>query len=87
MKSRIAFATAFVTTLGIVLPAQTKQPPTVAEWGQFEQLSVQPRGGLSPDGQWVVYGINRSNRDNELRIRNVASGQEKTIPFAAAPAF
>jgi dipeptidyl aminopeptidase/acylaminoacyl peptidase len=67
--------------------AQTKLPPTPAEWGEFEQLGLQPRGGLSPDGKWLVYGINRSNRNNELRIRNIASGNEKTVPFGAQPAF
>src|SRR5688572_4823425 len=87
MKHRLAvtlFITAVITS---TLSAQTRQPPPVEEWGQFEQLAVQPRGGLSPNGQWVVYAINRSNRDNELRVRNVASGDEKTIPFATSPAF
>jgi dipeptidyl aminopeptidase/acylaminoacyl peptidase len=67
--------------------AQTRLPPTPDQWGEFEQLGVQPRGGLSPDGKWLVYGINRSNRNNELRIRNIAAGTEKTVPFGAQPAF
>lgn len=67
--------------------AQTKHPPTPAEWGQFENLVIQPRGGLSPDGRWLAYGINRSSRENELRIRNIASGTEQTIPFGAQPSF
>ncbi|MBA2302521.1 MAG: S9 family peptidase [Acidobacteria bacterium] len=67
--------------------AQARQPPTRAEWGQFEQLAVQPRGGLSPDCKWLAYGINRSSRDNELRIRNIASGAETTIAFGAQPSF
>ena len=32
-------------------------------------------GGLSPDGQWLVYAINRSNGDNELRITKLADGK------------
>src|SRR5687767_6681593 len=56
------------------LPAgQGKLPPTPAEWGQFEQLVAQTRGGLSPDGKWLAYGVNRSSRDNDLRIRNIGS--------------
>jgi hypothetical protein len=33
-----------------------------------------PGGGFSPDGHWLSYGINRSNRNNELRIMNLAAG-------------
>ena len=67
--------------------AQTKQPPTPSEWGQFESLAPQPRGGLSPDGKWLAYGINRSNRENELRIRNITSSSEKVVKFATGPVF
>ena len=67
--------------------AQSRQPPARSEWGQFEQLSTFARGGLSPDGTWLAYGINRSNRDNELRIRNIAAGTEKTIAFGSQAAF
>ena len=67
--------------------AQTKQPPTSSEWGQFESLAPQARGGLSPDGKWLAYGINRSSRENELRIRNIASGAEKVVKFGTGPVF
>ena len=67
--------------------AQTKQPPTPSEWGQFESLAPQPRGGLSPDGKWLAYGINRSNRENELRIRNIATSSEKVVKFGTGPVF
>jgi dipeptidyl aminopeptidase/acylaminoacyl peptidase len=74
-------------TLSPQISGQSKQPPAPSEWGQFELLGVQPRGGLSPDGKWLVYAINRSNRNNELRIRNIASGAEKTAAFGATPSF
>jgi len=45
------------------------------------------RGGLSPDGKWLAYGINRSNRNNELRIVNVADGTTKVAAFGAQPVF
>src|SRR5215203_2634160 len=67
--------------------AQVKQPPARQDWGQFEQLAIQPRGGLSPDGRWLAYGINRSNRENDLRVRNIGSGAETTIVFGAQPSF
>jgi dipeptidyl aminopeptidase/acylaminoacyl peptidase len=68
--------------------AQSKLPPTPAEYGQFETIALQARGGLSPDGRWIVYGINRSSRDNELRIAPVGGGgATKTVAFGAQPAF
>ena len=81
----VAFATILLSP---ALPtSQGKLPPAPHEWGQFEQLVPQARGGLSPDGQWLAYGINRSSRDNDLRIRNIGSGIEKSIAFGAGPVF
>ena len=76
------------------LTAQTKLPPTPEEYGQWETL-VEPGGGgrgsvstgLSPDGKWRAYGINRSNGSNELRVTSVAGGTTKTAAFGAQPAF
>ncbi|HVD91154.1 MAG TPA: prolyl oligopeptidase family serine peptidase [Vicinamibacterales bacterium] len=63
-------------------------PPTPADFGQWERLSTIPdRGGLSPDGRWLAYGINRTNGENDLRVTSVADGGTKTIPFGAQPAF
>ena len=85
---RVISLSAAIVVVAVSHPfAQTKHPPAPAEWGQFESLAIQPRGGLSPDGKWLAYGISRSNRDNELRIRHIASGTEKTIAFAAQPSF
>ena len=44
--------------------------------------------GLSPDGRWLAYGINRSNRDNELRV--VAGGvrrRPKVVAFGSQATF
>jgi dipeptidyl aminopeptidase/acylaminoacyl peptidase len=87
---RLTTTTTLVLALVItpaLLRAQAKHPPARQDWGQFENLAVQPRGGLSPDGKWLVYGINRSNRNNELRIRNLETGKETTVAFGAQPAF
>ena len=68
--------------------AQTKPTLAAADYGKFETLGFPgPRGGLSPDGQWIAYPVNRSNRDNELRIRNIATGDEKAVPFGASARF
>ena len=45
------------------------------------------RGGLSPDGRWLAYGITRTNGENELRVASIADGATRTIAFGAQPAF
>jgi hypothetical protein len=89
---KLAIAAAAVTGS---LMAQTKLPPAPADYGQWETL-VEPGGGgrggggtsgLSPDGKWLVYGINRSNGNDELRVANVATGATKTAAFGSQPVF
>ncbi len=90
--------TIFALLLACSLAAQTKVPPTPADYGQWETLVEEgggggrggggsTGGGLSPDGKWLVYGINRSNGNNELRVANIAAGTTKTTEFGAQPAF
>src|SRR6185436_11281810 len=82
------------------LKAQSKPIPAPAEYGQFESLQAIPgNSGLSPDGQWIAYGVNRSNRNNELRIARLrpadpnrasawqADGDTTVVPFGTQPAF
>ncbi len=80
--------------LAATATAQTKQPPTPAEYGQWETLvdGGGGRGGptaanLSPDGKWLAYGINRSNGNNELRVANIAAGTTKTAAFGTQQAY
>lgn len=73
--------------LTAVVNGQLRQPPAAADYGKFELLALPSRGGLSPDGRWIAYGINRSNRDNELRIANVADRTVRTVPFGSQPAY
>src|SRR5437016_428739 len=88
---RMTLKTAAVTVLAagtiVHLGAQTKPPVAPAEYGQFETLQLPTGGGLSPDGRWIAYGINRSNRSNELRVMSVSDGTTSTIAFGAQPAF
>src|SRR5262245_30036341 len=67
--------------------AQQKRPVPVSEFGKWESVVTPTRAGLSPDGKWIAYGINRASRDNELRIVSVAGGDPKVIAFGTQPAF
>ena len=67
-------------------PRRRSNLPARSDWGRFEQLSV-ARNALSPDGQWLAYAINRSSRDNDLRIKNIASGTEEVVAFGTQPTF
>jgi dipeptidyl aminopeptidase/acylaminoacyl peptidase len=78
------------------LTAQTKLPPSPADYGQWETLvetgggggrGGATAGGLSPDGKWLAYGITRSNGNNEIRATNIAAGATKTVAFGTQPAF
>jgi len=72
----------------VVLGGQGKPPVPSADYGPFETLAMVPnRGGLSPDGKWLAYGINRANRNNELRVVNVATGAVTVAAFGAQPSF
>src|SRR5262245_2393945 len=79
-------------SLTLTSGAQTKttipQSLTPMDYGQWEILvTTGTRGGLSPDGRWLAYGINRSNRNNELRITSVADGTTKVAAFGVRPVF
>ena len=72
----------------VVLAGQGKPPVPPADYGQFETLAMVPnRGGLSPDGKWLAFGINRANRNNELRVVNIATGAVTVAAFGAQPSF
>lgn len=94
---RSNFTTLAYACLALTCSAQTKlAPPAPADYGQWETLIEAGGGGgrgggaargLSPDGKWLVYGINRSNGNDELRATNIATGTSKTTAFGAQPAF
>jgi len=86
MRRTVVTALLGLLALTIALGAQTKPPATFADFGQWETLATAgSNGGLSPDGRWLTYGINRSNRNNELRIVNLADGTAKIVAFGAQP--
>jgi len=75
-------------SLTITFGAQTKPTATFADYGRWETLApAGSYGGFSPDGKWLVYAINRSNRNNELRITKLTDGMTKIAVFGAQPVF
>ena len=69
--------------------AQAKPTLTPADYDQFESIGAgAARGGLSPDGKWLAYGINRVGGNNELRITKVGETTPvKTVAFGSQAAF
>ena len=75
-----------VLLLAPILVAQQPRMLAPEEYARWEQLAAQ-RSPLSPDGKWLVYGINRANRQNELRVQPSTGGNAVTIAFGEQPAF
>jgi dipeptidyl aminopeptidase/acylaminoacyl peptidase len=87
LSSRRASCTVILCVLTLSLA--TAQAPRVLspeEYARWEQL-VAHRSPLSPDGRWFVYGVNRSSRQNELRVHPSSGGDAVVIPFGEQPAF
>ena len=76
------------TAITVTAKQAPPAPLTPSDFGQWERLQTTgERGGLSPDGRWLAYGINRTSGENELRVASVADGATKTIAFGSAPVF
>src|SRR5690242_12575116 len=85
---RPIFALSLIPATAIFADAQSKPAVPPSDYGQWESLTTfREYGGLSPDGKWLAYGINRSNRNNELRVTNIADGTTKTVAFGAQATF
>jgi dienelactone hydrolase len=90
MTRRFPFHVAIVVVLSSLFwsapAAQTARMLAPADYGRWEQLVAQ-RTPLSPDGKWLVYGINRSNRQNEIRVHASDGGAPTVVAFGEQPAF
>jgi dipeptidyl aminopeptidase/acylaminoacyl peptidase len=84
--ARCSAAIAGVLFLAPILLAQQPRMLAPEEYARWEQLAAQ-RTPLSPDGKWLVYGINRASRQNELRVQPSTGGNAVTIAFGEQPAF
>ena len=73
--------------------AQSKPVPGFADYGKWETLAGGGGGrgggggGLSNDGKWLAYSINKSNRDTELRLLNLATNALTTEKFGSGAVF
>ncbi len=77
-----------IIAVTLTFGADTKKPATFEDYGKWESLgSAGDYGGFSPDGRWIVYAINRSNGENELRVAKIADGKTETVAFGAQPVF
>jgi dipeptidyl aminopeptidase/acylaminoacyl peptidase len=79
----------FVAALAANPLTQSKPTLAPADYDQFESISPgAARGGLSPDGKWLAYGITRVGGTNELRITKVGEvTPAKTVAFGSQAAF
>lgn len=72
------------SALSIPLAAQAKPLVTAKDLGKWESLGA---SRLSPNGQWLSYGITRGNEENELRVRGGARDSTVAIPYGVSPGF
>ena len=87
---RRIFLIVFLTcvTFSITYGAETLSPATFADYGKWETLTrTGGFGGLSPDGQWLAYGINRSNGNNELRVIKLDGSKTEVVAFGSQAVF
>src|SRR3984957_12071852 len=85
---RVALCVALMVAGFLALDGQNKKPPSPSDYGQWETLVTGNRfGGLSPDGKWLAYGINRSNGNHELRLIRIDGEPLKPVAFASLPVF
>ena len=77
---------ALLVISGLSVSAQQARVLQPDEYGRWEQLVAQ-RTPLSPDGAWLAYGINRSNRQNEIRFQPTGGGNPIVVAFGEQPAF
>jgi len=88
LRQILIIALIFVFVFSLPLGAQTKQPATFADYGQWESLArAGSNGGFSPDGKWLAHGINRTNGNNELRITKLLDRKTEIIAFGTQAVF
>src|ERR1043166_1367022 len=73
-----------VFVLPVALSAQTKPLLTPKDYGKWELLGA---SRFSPKGDWLAYGLNRVNEENELRLRGGSKDTTIAIAYGQAPVF
>ena len=94
MKSRTVLLLLVVLLLPAQLTAQSKPTVRPTDYGKWESLTLggfgqqqQAANVLSPNGQWLAYGINRVNEENELRVGGVSRDTTIVVAYGTSPVF
>ncbi|MCZ6837458.1 MAG: prolyl oligopeptidase family serine peptidase [Planctomycetota bacterium] len=61
------------------------QPIRPEDYAKWESLGF--RTALSPNGTWLAYSVNRTDGENELRIRMLATDETKAVEYGSRPSF
>ena len=72
---------ALIPSVGVSQGRPTVRP---ADYGKWESLA---QATLSPNAEWLAYGVNRVNEENELRLGATARDTTVAILYASAPTF
>ena len=75
-----------VLLFGLSAPASAQVRPllTPADYGRWESLG---EVGISPDGRWLAYEVERVEEDGDLRIRRIDGDETSVVPLGDRPAF
>jgi len=84
MDRRHVYILGLVASVPATSLAQSRPTVRPADYAKWESLGA---GTLSPNGQWLAYGVNRVNEENELRLGAVARDTTIAILYASTPAF
>ena len=83
MNRRFALV-ALLASPSAALHAQSLPTIRPADYGKWESLV---QSTLAPNGQWLAYGVNRVNEENELRLGATARDTTVAIPNASGAVF
>jgi dipeptidyl aminopeptidase/acylaminoacyl peptidase len=81
---RLLSALLVISVAASDLVAQAKPLITAKDYGKWELLGA---ARLSPRGDWVAYGVNRVDEENQLRIRGGAKDTTISVNYASGPIF
>jgi dipeptidyl aminopeptidase/acylaminoacyl peptidase len=84
MDRRHVYTLVLLASVPASAVAQSRPTVRPADYARWESLAA---GTLSPNGQWLAYGVNRVNEENELRLGGVMRDTTVAILYATAPAF
>src|SRR6056297_4296320 len=66
----------FLLMLAEVSTAQNKVPLTYQDFDQWKSISGQT---LTPDGRFLIYGLNPQEGDGEIRVQNLRNNREVSL--------